>query len=196
MLFFMITGEAAPQSSQRQINIDENIFSRIGNGDNDAFEELYLATERTIYAYTLSIMKNPEDTRDIVQETYLKIRSSAHLYKKMGKPLAWMFTISKNLCKNALRNQNKTAYSEDLNIEDDIRFSYITDKSDRYVLQSALKILSLEEQQILLLHAVSGMKHHEIAKNLEIPLSTALSKYHRAIKKLKNHLSQSEQEGI
>src|SRR5690554_872194 len=50
--------------------------------------------------------------------------------------------------------------------------------------------LTDEERQIIMLHTVSGYKHREVAGFLKIPLSTALSKYHRAIKKLRILLSE------
>ena len=53
------------------------------------------------------------------------------------------------------------------------------------VTQEALARLSPEERQIVLLHAAAGLKHREIARLLELPLSTVLSKYHRGLKKLK-----------
>ena len=56
---------------------------------------------------------------------------------------------------------------------------------DRQVLQEALAGLGAEERQIVLLHAVAGLKHREIARLLEQPLSTVLSKYHRGLKKLR-----------
>ena len=55
-----------------------------------------------------------------------------------------------------------------------------------------LTVLSDTERQIVVLHAVSGFKHREIAACLELPLATVLSKYHRAIKKMKTNL---EKEG-
>ena len=39
-----------------------------------------------------------------------------------------------------------------------------------------------------MLYAVSGMKHKEIAESLGLKLSTTLSKYHRALKKLRTYL--------
>ena len=44
--------------------------------------------------------------------------------------------------------------------------------------------LAPEERQIVVLHAVAGLKHREIAKLLDKPLSTILNKYRRALKKL------------
>ena len=46
--------------------------------------------------------------------------------------------------------------------------------------------LSAEERDVLILHAVAGMKFREAARFMEIPLSSALSKYHRAIKKIRS----------
>ena len=64
----------------------------------------------------------------------------------------------------------------------------ITDVEDRIVLRAALQVLSAEECQIILLHAVTGWKHREIAGLLQLPLSTVLSKYRRGLQKLKTEL--------
>ena len=55
-------------------------------------------------------------------------------------------------------------------------------------MQQALASLGEEERRIVLLHAVTGMKHREIAALLELPLPTVLSKYHRALKKMRAYL--------
>ena len=51
-------------------------------------------------------------------------------------------------------------------------------------LQKLLEKLNEEEREVISLHVVTGLKHREIAKLLNKPLSTILSKYNRAIKKL------------
>ena len=52
------------------------------------------------------------------------------------------------------------------------------------LLKECMTSLSEEERQIFVLHALSGLKHREIGKLLDLPLSTVLSKYNRAIKKI------------
>ena len=59
---------------------------------------------------------------------------------------------------------------------------------DRSVLLACMEALSDEERQIVTLHAVSGFKHREIAELMELPLPTVLSKYSRALKRLKQRL--------
>ena len=55
---------------------------------------------------------------------------------------------------------------------------------DRLLLTKTLDELGDQERQIVMLHAVAGFKHREIAQLLEIPLPTVLTKYHRSIKRL------------
>ena len=55
---------------------------------------------------------------------------------------------------------------------------------DELLLRQCLETLSESERQIVVLHAVSGLKHKDIASVMSLPLSTVLSKYSRAIKKM------------
>lgn len=181
----------SPSRRSSPLKIDETLMVRIGRNDPAALDELYQLTERAVYSFVLSILQDPHSTQDIVHDTYLKVRAAAHLYQPQGKPLAWIFAIARNLALNHLRfNQRQTALDD--NWEDDPRHAYTSDPGDRLVLQAALRILEEDERQIVLLHAVSGLKHREIALNLNLPLSTALSKYHRALKKLKKYLTGQE----
>jgi len=194
MLIFCGIVDSQYQSSgkQKNININEQIFIKIANNDLAAFEEFYYATERSVYAYALSILRNHDDALDVVQETYLKIRGAAHLYKPMGKPMAWVFTITCNLCMSKLRMNRQAEDITSEELENDISFSYVADHDDKIILESALKILSEEERKIILLHAMSGFTHIEISRSIDMPLSTVLSKYHRGLKKLKKYLFESE----
>lgn len=188
----MVVPENSECDKQKKLIIDEAMFPKIAANDMAAFEEFYRLTERTVYAFVLSTIKNHDDALDVVQDTYLKIRAAAHLYKPMGKPMAWVFTIARNLAISKLRFKQKNDSIEITDMENDLSFSYITDNDDRLVLQTALKILSSEETEIILLHAISGFTHREIANNLEMNLSTVLSKYHRGLKKLKKYLIEQE----
>lgn len=193
MIFFMVVGEEPPSEYGSGQKLDESLFIKIGQGDMGAFETLYVQTERAVYAYVFSMLKNPQDTQDIVQDTYLKIRAAAHLYQPQGKPMAWLFTIARNLTHNLQKRSSRSVYLDDGDLENWSAISYITDPTDRLILEAAFKLLSEEERQILLLHALSGMKHREIAKSMGVPLSTVLSRYQRSLKKLRRFLSGQEE---
>lgn len=188
LLFAAITDES---KNYKDIVIDESSIASIAQGNKEAFEALYEQAAHVVYAYALSIMKSPAEAEDVMQDTFLKIRSAAHLYKPQGKPMAWIFTITKNICLMKIRQRSYTAqFLEDIQ-EDSSEFDKITDAEDKMVLQAALKCLSDEECQIILLHAVTGWRHREIAQMLCVPLSTVISKYNRGLKKLRASLEES-----
>ncbi|WP_097006868.1 RNA polymerase sigma factor [Lacrimispora amygdalina] len=170
---------------------DEALLKKVAEGDQEAFQRLYQNTDRTMYSFILSIIKHPQDAEEIMQEVYLKIWTSAKSYKSQGKPLAWMFTIARNLCYMRFREQK---HDSDITLEDlsgtetGEVCSEIEMAADKMVLLAALSILKEEEREVVLLHTSAGMKHREIAASLKIPLATALSRYNRAMKKLENYL--------
>lgn len=188
ILFTFVYGDDPGNGKNNKIMIDEELFKRIGNDDMTALDELYKLTERTMYAFSLSLTKDHQKALDLMQDTYVKILSAAHLYKPMGKPLAWMFTIAKNLHYTNTKKENRSFLMEPEEVSDDKRFSYVTDADDRIVLEGVLSLLSQEEREIVMLYAVTGMKHKEISESLGLNLSTTLSKYHRALKKLRKYL--------
>ena len=121
----------------------------------------------------------------------MKIWTSASGYQAQGKPLAWMFTIARNLCYMKFREQKYQADVglEELNQGENGEFCpQIENAADKLVLQAALRALKEEERQIVLLKNSSGLKHREIAQIMGMPLATVLSKYNRAMKKLEHYL--------
>lgn len=174
---------------------DEQLLIRVGNGDREAFSRLYENTKKSIYSFILSIMKNPDDSEEIMQETYVKIWQSAPNYSPQGKPLAWMFTIARNFCMMKFRSEKHEADMGLSDLSEKETGEYcrgVENATDRMVLETALKNLGEEERTIVLLHASAGMKHREIADELSMPLATILSKYNRAVKKLQKILGEGE----
>lgn len=170
---------------------NEELLRRVSLGDREAFLLLYQKTDRTVYSFILSIMKNPQDAEEVMQETYMKIWTSASSYQSQGKPLAWIFTIARNLCYMKFRDQKHRADMglEELTGEETGELCLpLENLADAMALRAALELLKEDERQIVLLHASAGLKHREIAASLGMPLATVLSKYNRSIKKLKQNL--------
>ena len=163
----------------------EALLLQTAAGDREAFASLYHRTSPSVYGLALTYVHSGPDAEDVTQDTFVKVWDNAPAYRPLGKPLAWILTIAKNLARMCLRSREK---STQLPPEDWASLAMdvpAVTPEDRQVLKAALSTLSQQEQQILLLHAVSGLKHREIAALLELPLPTVLSKYHRGLKKLK-----------
>ncbi len=162
----------------------ENLLKLLADADSNALGELYDLIKTDVYAYALSKIKNKADAEDIMQDTFVNIYRYAKQYQAKGKPLAWIFTIELNLIRRKIQVESRTCELDDgllnvaekTNTEDTI--------IDNQFLQQLLGGLEEEEREIITLHIVSGLKHREIAKLLDKGLSTILSKYNRAIKKL------------
>lgn len=170
------------------IQLDESLFPRIAAEEKEAFCTLYKACSSAIFAYALSILRNRDDAEDAMQDTFLKIRSAAHLYKPQGKPMAWIFTITKNVCLMMYRKRQHIVRLSEESEEPDLGLDQIENLEDRMTLEKAFTVLPEDSCRIIMLHAVSGMKHREIAELLNMPISTVLSKYNRGIKKLQTEL--------
>lgn len=170
---------------QNRVQIEETLFSQIQQGDNAAFEKLYYLTYKPLYAFILSLTLNKEDAEDIMQETYIKIRGSCHLYKSQGNPMAWIMKIAKNIFLMKIRQEKNKETVEFDECRDMLALNQISSTEDRLLLEHLFQYISEIDRNIIILHIVAGMKHKEIAQMLQMPVGTVLSRYHRAMKTLK-----------
>ena len=170
-----------------RVDMDDLLF-RIAAGEQAALAQLYEHTQASVFGFALSILKNTRDAEDVLHDCYVAVWQGAAGYRSRGKPLAWILTVTRNLCLQQLRTRSRVADLAPKDWE-----PYLADKEgvtleDRSILRSCMEQLREEERQIVILHALSGFKHREIAAILQLPLPTVLSKYHRAVKRLKQHL--------
>lgn len=162
-----------------------------GNG-HTALEQLYSCTKDAVYGYALSILKNSYDAEDVLHDCYLSVYQSAHSYVSGGKPMAWIFTIARNLCLSKLRSRARYSEIPEEDWDQYLKSNERIPIEDRIVLEHCLRDLADDEREILLLHILSGMKHREIAALTDRPLSTILSRYHRALRKMRELLKEED----
>ena len=163
----------------------EQLLLQIGRGDRDAFARLYGLTRGAVYALALSLLRDAHEAQDVAQDTFVKVWENAPSYRPQGSPMAWLLTVARNLARSRLRQSGRQTTLDEEAWNAIPAAPPGVSPEDRQVLQEALARLEPEERQVILLHAISGLKHREIAQLLERPLSTVLSKYHRGLKKMK-----------
>lgn len=170
----------------------DNCIAQIARGDREGLSRLYEHTHAAIYGFALSILKNPQDAEDVLQDCCLQIWHGAGSYRSQGKPMAWIFTIVRRLSLMRLRERGR-----ELPMAPEDWGAAFADRpdltrEDRLTLESLLTVLSDQERQIVVLHALTGLKHRETAALLELPLPTVLSKYSRALNKLRAALKEAD----
>jgi len=165
--------------------IPPDLLPKIAEGNKEAFEQLYQLTYKPVFSFLLSLTMNQDDAKDLLQETFLRVYGSAHLYRQ-GNPMAWIMKIGKNLFLMEKRKKKPEPVS-DPEIKKDVRISWdsVENAETRILLEQLFVVLSEEEREIVVMHVTGGFLHREIAEMLDMPLGTVLVKYNRAIKKLK-----------
>ena len=166
------------------------LICRTGQGDMTAFEELYNQLSRKVYAFAMTIVKNSAVAEDIMQETFVRVYNAASDFKGSGSGVSWIMRIARNLAYNAL-SRRQAEPEENIDTEkssDNTECSVI----ERIAVEEAMDTLDENERQIITLHAVVGMRLHEIAQIMDQPLGTVKWRHSAALKKLRNILDESE----
>lgn len=176
--------QAVPLSGSGAEELDR-CLALMSHGDTDALGRLYELTHRAVFGYVLSLLKNAHDAEDVSQETFVRAHLNAGSYVSQGKPMAWLMRIARNLSLMRMREAKRTV---SMSPEDWMEaFADRPDFSheDAEALSVLLDTLSDGDREIVALHALTGLKHREIAVMLDLALPTVLSRYNRALKKLR-----------
>lgn len=185
MLSMLMTTEYAPAEDRHKL---QQLLIHIAGGEREALAELYQRTRAAVYGLALSYLKNAHDAQDLTQDVYVQVWDCAEQYRLTGSPMGWLLAVCRNLCLMRLRREERHAALSEEEWDAIPTRECGLDADECELLQGALASLTDEERRVVLLHAVTGLKHREIAALLELPLPTVLSKYHRALKKMRSFL--------
>lgn len=170
----------------------------IKNSNDASFEILFKRMHKPVFALAFSILGDKSLAEDVVQETFIRIKTKSNLYKEGTNGAAWIFQIARNLSLNLIKKRKfEVTLENNKSLEElFIKHSPWGDKSkefdislEKFLLKEAFTKLDENERQIIILYAVSGLKHKEIAKLLGISQSTERWYYIRALGKLRKILS-------
>ena len=97
-------------TSTEEVRLEALLAELTADPSNQAvMTELYALIRVPVYAYALSLVKNPYDAEDILHDTVISIHDSIGSYCASGKPMAWIITIAKNHGYGRLRRQKHVA---------------------------------------------------------------------------------------
>ena len=160
------------------------ILQRIADKDNTAFDDLYKDYSKVIFGIALSLLKNEENCKDIVQLVISKLYTMQKESFPSSHELTWLYTVTKNEALQYLRKEHFYIPLDDiLNISngtDD--FSHVVDM-DKY--RDMIEPLDEQSKTIVTLKVIAGFSHKEIGKLLHMPIGTVQWKYHMAVNKLR-----------
>lgn len=138
-----------------------------------------------LYGYIFGFLRNSEDSRDIVQDSFEKLWKNRKKVE-VDKCKAWLFRTGHNALINFSKRKQRTVYNSDAIPE---RAAYDNRYEYKEIVDLALALLPPLQKSIILLKDLEGYKYDEISEILEISESQVKVYLYRARKKIKKQLS-------
>jgi RNA polymerase sigma-70 factor (ECF subfamily) len=169
-------------------NDEKDLVARCRKGDDDAWRELVDRFGPKVYAISYHFTLKREDAEELSQEIFLKLFENLHRYDGGFPLVAWILSVSRNLCIDRYRRRKREKsfrfVSDDavtalLKSEDDPSGAALK-KERTQLLFSALSEIPEDLAEILILRDLNGMAYDEIGSALELPEGTVKSRLFRA----------------
>jgi RNA polymerase sigma-70 factor (ECF subfamily) len=183
-------------SKQNQKLSDEVLIANFQNGDVEAYNELVRRYKDRLTNFVYRYTGNYDDADDIVQEVFIRIYTSKHLYREIAKFSTWMYTIAVNNCKTRLARakREKTFSLNDINDDNEKQydipdecFSPDSEVNSQYLnkfIQKALDSISETYRELVILRDIENFSYEEISEITGLPMGTVKSRINRGREKL------------
>src|SRR5919201_667250 len=147
-----------------------DVIARAKLGDRAAFAELYDRHVDSVYRYLLYRVREPSDAEDLTSEVFTRAFANIHRYRWQGKSfLAWLYTIARNAVTDRRRRDRPT-------VDLDNAYGVAEEGPTAHeraihgeavdALRGAVKHLTTEQQEVIVLRFVENMSSRQVAKVL------------------------------
>jgi RNA polymerase sigma-70 factor (ECF subfamily) len=162
---------------------DGDLIQRARQGDQTALVEIYNSYQPSVFTYVFYRVCDQEIAEDLTAEVFTRMLANLPRYTSRGKPiLAWLYTIARNLVIDHYRQSKRASHlplEEDLvESEHDHPVKVAEDNLARECLSRALRRLTEEQRQVILLKFIECREISELV--------TMLGKNERAIRSLQH----------
>ena len=155
-------------------------------------ERIYDAHAPALFAFLLNLTRNEADTRDILQELFIKIARQPELLDGLREERAFLIRLARNAAIDLIRRSgSRERTKENFAAETLSPFAPASDPDEavfRKQLSRALGELPEDQRAVVHLKLWSDLTFEEIAEALEIPANTAASRYRYGLDKLRSQL--------
>ena len=169
------------------------------NGNKKAFDKLYKLTSNDVWFTCVSLLKDEENAKDIMQETYITAFLKLNTLKDEEKFCGWLTAIATNKSKNKLKGKVEYQIDDEVLIAktetDELMLpeEYINKAEKRKVLLQIIEdTLSFNQYQVVLMFYFNELSIAEIAQALEISEGTVKSRLNSSRAKMKTAIEDYE----
>lgn len=176
---------------------DDQLVTAYAQGNNPAFDELLMRHKQRVYAYIMQMVKDPDASEDIFQETFVKavmtIRQGR--YNEVGKFSAWITRIARNLIIDYFRQEKAEASvsTDDDNydvlnrreLSEGTVEDMMIDSQIRADIRKIIMHLPDSQREVLMMRYYKNLSFKEIAELTGVSINTALGRMRYAILNLR-----------
>jgi RNA polymerase sigma-70 factor (ECF subfamily) len=162
-------------------------IDRLRRGDLGAWELVYRRLGQRVHATCRALLGNRADAEDAVHEVFLKAFERAAQFDGASSFTTWMYRLTVNHCLHRLEKDGRRR-GEPLPECEARELASVEDPPEatagagdaRSVLERRLAALSDEHRAVLVLREIDGLSYEEIARVLDVPVGTVMSRLARA----------------
>jgi RNA polymerase sigma-70 factor, ECF subfamily len=163
------------------------LLAAVAKADEAAFERLYQATRAKLYGVVLRILRRADLADEVMQETYLKVWSSAGQFNPaLASPITWMLAIARNRAIDLVRRKSEMSIEEEpeamevaADTPDPLAKREMTEQLRR--LLACMGRLDEERRRLVLLAYFSGWSRDQLAAEFDKPVNTIKTWLRRAL---------------
>jgi RNA polymerase sigma-70 factor (ECF subfamily) len=178
------------------LDVERELLRKCRAGDWKSYEPIVRAYEDRVFAMAFSLLRNEDDARDMVQDTFIRAFQAMELYDSDRPFIGWLLGICRNMCIDNLRRRR---HPISLDRERDGRTYQLPDpaaRTDRHAWEAEVKQLiwkalgkiSEDHREVIVLKDLQGLEYAEIARIINVPQGTVASRVFYARKALREVL--------
>jgi RNA polymerase sigma-70 factor (ECF subfamily) len=172
---------------------EREIVSNLRNNAVKSFDILFEKYSARLYRFSFSLLKNDEDSKEIVQETFFRVWEKRHEIDSSKSFKSFLFTISYHLIIDQLRlklkDQKYRSFLKEYFKTEELKMISNTDyESLNRQIAIIIEELPAKRKQIFVLSREKGLTHKEIAVYLNISVKTVENQINLALKLIKSRL--------
>lgn len=155
----------------------QQLLKELRRGSTEAFHIIYNKYHNRVYRFCLRMLGDVSQAQDAFQETFIKLHEKKHTFRGENFT-SWLFTIARHTCLNYLRS--KKEYEEYNEVFHSDRTTNLEDVALKDFIEKAIRTLPISLREALVLREYQECSYKEISEILNIELSLAKVRVHRA----------------
>jgi RNA polymerase sigma-70 factor (ECF subfamily) len=172
---------------------DAALLDRARTGDRDALDHLLERHQRRVYRFGLKMCRDPEDAKDVLQETLFAAARTMKDFRGAASVSTWLYTIARSFCLKK-RRRSKFAPAEEESLEERASREEARQIADpgrapddelagrqvEAALERAIGGLDPMYREVLVLRDIEGLTAPEVAEVMGLSIEAVKSRLHRA----------------